>query len=123
MCHDMDGDGYADLIGFSDNGVMIAYSNGSTFEPSKTVFRGFGFNIGNWSSFEKYPRCVGNFRSPGGLSSIVGFGSAGVYMSHFINRDQFSDSQLVLESFGFIAGGKLIQTIIKGFFWIRMEVF
>lgn len=117
----MDGDGYADLVGFANNGVYIAYSDGNTFGTPTFVLNSFGVSAGGWSSFDLYPRCLGLYKksstpaSPtqyqsgnsGESGSIIGFGNAGVYKSDYVSSSSFSTPTLVLNSFAVSAGGFL----------------
>lgn len=107
----MDGDGYADLIGFANNGVYVAYSDGQTFGAPVFVLGSFATNAGGWSSFNMYPRCLGNYKKCNGPASIIGFGAAGVYKSEFISRNSFSTPSLVLNS-AVNAGGFLVLFFI-----------
>lgn len=120
-CFDMDGDGYADLVGFANNGVYVAYSDGNTFGTPNFVLNSFGTNAGGWSSFDLYPRCLGIYKKSGSTSpgsptqyqsssssesgSIIGFGNAGVYKSDYVSSSSFSTPTLVLNSFAVSAGG------------------
>ena len=71
---DINKDGMADIIGFGQAGVWTALSNGNgTFSNAKLSHRNFGIDQG-WSSFDKYPRYLGNFDGKGNFLDIIGFG-------------------------------------------------
>lgn len=78
---DMDGDAKSDVVGFSEAGVHIAYSNGSTFESPIFALQYFGADIsaGGWT-VESHPRTVADVNGDG-FRDIVGFGHGGVYVS------------------------------------------
>lgn len=103
FCYDVDGDGKADLIGFADDGVYVSFSNGTSFAPKKKVLSNFGYNDG-WTSFNTFPRCIGKIHNGCG-SDIIGFGSAGVYVSAF-NGETYDSPELMLPGqYGTSAGG------------------
>ena len=60
----------------------MQFSNGATFAPKQLVLSKLGFNDG-WTSFNSFPRCLGNVKSLTGGADIIGFGSGGVYLSSF----------------------------------------
>lgn len=54
------------MIGFRDDGVYVSFSNGrSTMEPSVKLYAGMGVSAGGWSSFNTYPRFVGDVDGDG----------------------------------------------------------
>src|SRR5690606_39347224 len=80
MLADLRGIGRADIVGFGDDGVYVALSNGDgtfAFQPVP-VLRDFGFEAGGWR-VEKHPRFLANLTGTGG-ADIVGFGDAGVWV-------------------------------------------
>jgi hypothetical protein len=100
---DLTGDGKADILGFKDDGVYVALNKGDgTFGPIKMVLNNFAYAQG-WR-VEKHPRFVadltGNKRG-----DIVGFGNAGVYVSLNNGDGTFQPAKLVIENFGYVAGG------------------
>ncbi|GAA1613952.1 FG-GAP-like repeat-containing protein [Leucobacter chromiireducens] len=55
---DVDGDGRADIVGFSADGVRIAKSSGKAFGASRIEHAGMGSTAGGWS-VTAHPRAVG----------------------------------------------------------------
>jgi Ca2+-binding RTX toxin-like protein len=74
---DVNGDGYADVVGFGIAGTYVAYgkANGSFGAPSLDVLN-FGANQG-WTSDNSYHRELADINNDGTID-IVGFGQAGV---------------------------------------------
>jgi FG-GAP-like repeat/Dual-action HEIGH metallo-peptidase len=71
---DVDGDGWADVVGIGGKGVYVATSNGRTFGPARLWLANFGFNdsAGLWD-VAKHPRMLGDVN--GDLhADLVGFG-------------------------------------------------
>jgi subtilase family serine protease len=55
---DLTGDGRADIVGFGDNGVWVALSNGNgTFAPPAMAVANFGYGAGVWR-VGRHPRFV-----------------------------------------------------------------
>lgn len=80
---DVNGDGRADLLGFGEVGVYVAFGNADgSFAPSFLASSEFGFEAvaGGWISNDKYPRWSADVNGDG-FADIVGFGDAGVYVA------------------------------------------
>ena len=74
---DLTGDGRADIVGFGDDGVWTALSNGDgTFQPARFALPGFGVNDG-WR-VDMHPRFLTDLTGDG-RADIVGFGDDGVW--------------------------------------------
>jgi len=56
---DVNGDGLRDVVGFGNNGVLVALSNGSGFETVELWLGDFGVKAGSWTSFDRNPRSPG----------------------------------------------------------------
>lgn len=111
LCFDMDGDGYADLIGFANDGVYIAWGNGRMFADPVKVVSNFSPLNGGWSSFDKFPRCVGKMSSASRVpASIIGFGQSSIFVSHFQSRNKYSEPIGVSNSFVVDDGWASFQT-------------
>jgi len=75
---DINGDGRADLIGFSADGVWVAVGQqNGTFASARSVLSTFGEAAGGWTSFDTFPRLVGDANHDG-RADIVGFSVDGV---------------------------------------------
>jgi hypothetical protein len=76
---DIDGDGFADIVGFGDAGVWTAIGDGQGgFQAAAFVHPNFGYDQG-WR-VDKHPRFVADLDKDG-LADIVGFGDAGVWIA------------------------------------------
>jgi len=112
---DLTGNEHADLVGFGNDGVWTALSNGDgTFAAPKFVLQNFGVNQG-WS-VANHPRFLAD-TTGNGLPDIVGFGDAGVWVAQNKGDGAFADAQFVLNDFGYRSG----QTGIKHIFVLMME--
>lgn len=91
--------GFADIVGFGDNGVYTALSNGDgTFRlPNhELVLENFGYQQG-WR-VETHPRFVTSL-SDGGLAGIIGCGDAGVFTAFGNGDGTFTNANFVLAGF------------------------
>lgn len=77
---DLTGNRCADIVGFYDDGVWVAFNNGDgTFQTPQRVVPDFGYDIGGWR-VDKHPRLLADITG-NGYPDIVGFGEDGVYVS------------------------------------------
>jgi len=102
---DLTGNGFADIVGFGDDGVYVAFGNGDgtfNFTPVP-VINDFGFTAGGWR-VDKHPRFLADVRG-NGRADIVGFGNDGVYVAFSNGDGTFAFTpQPVINDFGFDAG-------------------
>jgi len=76
---DVNGDGKADIVGFSQTTVVTALSNGDgTFQPAKVAIASFTPANGGWGDNNNFLRLLGDVNGDG-RADIVGFGSGEVY--------------------------------------------
>jgi hypothetical protein len=102
---DVNGDGRADIVGFGADGVYVSLATtGGHFAMPTFELAAFGTNAGGWSSDDLYPRTLADVNGDG-MADIVGFGSAGVYVSLATGGGHFAASVLRLSAFGASAGG------------------
>ncbi len=101
---DLTGDGRADVVGFGNAGVWASLNNGNgTFQNPQLVVGNFGYNAGGWR-VDMHPRLLADLTGDG-RDDIVGFGNAGVWASLNNGNGTFQNPQLVVDNFGYNAGG------------------
>jgi hypothetical protein len=95
---DVNGDGRDDIVGFGSNGVFVSLgqSDGSFGAHFVAKDDAFTVNKGGWSSFDLYPRQLGDVNGDG-RDDIVGFAKDAIYVSlgqsngtfgaHFVAKD------------------------------------
>ncbi|WP_253816883.1 FG-GAP-like repeat-containing protein [Myxococcus xanthus] len=105
---DVNGDGKADLIGFADNGVYVALSNGDGFGAPELWLTNFGYDAGQWR-VKFHERTVGDVNGDG-KADIVGFGVAGVYVS-LSTGSSFGPSNIWIADFGVNQGWSWSATV------------
>jgi len=100
---DTNGNGRADIVGFSDSGVVVSRANADgSFAPAVQVLPSFGYVSGGWR-VDRHPRFMADLTGDG-RGDIVGFGNAGVYVSLAQPNGSYAPAKLVLPSFGYVAG-------------------
>jgi len=79
---DVNGDGLADIVGFSYDAVYISLgqSDGTFGSISVAMADNFTVNKGGWTSFDQYPRQLADVNGDG-RADIVGFGYDAVYVA------------------------------------------
>ncbi|MEL6927224.1 MAG: hypothetical protein AAFO95_01160 [Cyanobacteria bacterium J06600_6] len=79
---DVDGDDFADIIGFGKDSVFVSFSkrDGTFEDPQRVLENGFTVNNGNFTSFDEFPRQVADIDGDG-KADIVGFGRNKVFTS------------------------------------------
>jgi hypothetical protein len=102
---DVNGDGMADIVGFGSAGVFVSLATGSGhFGPGAFTLAAFGSGAGGWSSNDTYPRELADVNGDG-KADIIGFGTAGVYVSLATGGGNFTGGTFELSQFGSGAGG------------------
>ncbi|GAB6263868.1 FG-GAP-like repeat-containing protein [Photobacterium sp. R1] len=99
---DANGDGKADIIGFSHNGVIVSFSKGDGFTAPKRLINSFGNGVGGWNTSD-HPRTVADVNGDG-RADIIGFANDGVNIS-FSLGETFTAPKRVINSFGKYSGG------------------
>ncbi len=96
---DLTGDGSADIIGFGNDGVYVAFNNGDgTFQAAQKVVDNFGYNAGGWRT-DKHPRGLSVIED-NSFADIIGFGHSGVYVAINDGRG-FDLERRVIDEFGY----------------------
>jgi hypothetical protein len=102
---DLDNDGYADVIGFGDDGVWTAINdqNGGFRAPQFTPGL-FGYNQG-WR-VDKHPRLVIDLNGDG-IADLIGFGDAGIWTAIGNGDGTFPNAQFVQANLGVQQGWRV----------------
>jgi hypothetical protein len=105
---DINGDGRADIVGFGNAGVYVSLAQpDGSFGPVTRVVDNFGYDAGGWR-VDKHPRLLADTTGDGRLD-IVGFGSAGVWVSRALTGGGYEAPQLIITNFGYDAGGWRVE--------------
>ena len=100
---DVYGTGMLDIIGFGEHNVLIGKNKGDgSFEPSQAVINDMCYSAG-WR-IEKHLRFASDLTGNGRVD-LIGFGDNGVSVALNNGNGTFQPPRLVLESFGYNAGG------------------
>lgn len=103
---DLTGDGRADIVGFGNAGVWTALNKGDgTFRAPDAG--GGQLRLHGWR-VEKHPRFLADLTGDG-RADIVGFGDGGVWVSLSNGDGTFRKPKLVVENFGYSAGGWRVE--------------
>ena len=78
---DVNGDGRADIVGFSASNVFVSFGNSNgTFGAPIASSPGFTKNVGGWTDNNNFPRLTGDVNGDG-RADIVGFSASNVFVS------------------------------------------
>ena len=78
---DVNGDGRADIVGFSASNVFVSFGNSNgTFGAPIASSPGFTKNVGGWTDNNNFPRLTGDVNGDK-RADIVGFGASNVFVS------------------------------------------
>ena len=107
---DVNGDGLPDIVGFGGSGVYVALNTGHNFTSAGMWVHSFGYNSdgGGWR-IQDHPRQIVDVNGDG-LPDIVGFASAGVYVSINTGRS-FLTPSMWISSFGYDDGWRVKEHI------------
>ena len=104
---DLTGKGRADIVGFGDDGVWTALSNGDgTFQPPKFVIADLGFNSA-WR-VERHPHFAADLTGEG-RADLIGFGDAGVWTAVGNGDGTSQPPNFVIADLGFTGGGWRVE--------------
>ncbi len=96
---DVNGDGFADIVGFGAPGTFVALGTGTgSFGTATFALANFGIAQG-WSSNNVFHREVGDVNGDG-RADIVGFGAAGTLVALGQANGTFAAATLALGNFG-----------------------
>lgn len=100
---DLNGDGYADIVGFGQAGVLVSYGSAAgTFSGVSIAVANFGQAAG-WSSDNLFHRELADVNGDG-RADIVGFGQAGTLVSLARADGTFGEPMLGTANFGTAQG-------------------
>ena len=100
---DVDGDGKDDIVGFGTDGIYVAISNGTSFQPISKWSSGLSLNDG-WA-VSSHPRMVADVNGDG-LDDVIGIGYTNVYVG-LSNGTSFDSIQKWGDAFNYNEGWRV----------------
>ncbi|MFZ6184782.1 FG-GAP repeat domain-containing protein [Nannocystis pusilla] len=100
---DVDGDDLADIVGFGEQGVVVALSTGEGFGAPATWVDNYSYSNG-WR-IDKHPRFLVDMNADG-MADVVGFGNGGVFVS-LSTGSEFQPPKLWLDDFTITRGWRV----------------
>lgn len=112
MMADVDNDGRKDIVGFGEDGIWVARSTGSGFEPHRRWIGTFGYSdrAGQWR-IDRHVRTMADVNADG-MQDVVGFGYDGVFVA-LSTGDGFMAHTLWSDNFGFNAGAWRVEKHLR----------
>ncbi|KAF8965412.1 hypothetical protein BDZ97DRAFT_1812023 [Flammula alnicola] len=104
------GGGQLDIVGFGENSVIVGRNNDDgtgTFGRGVGVLNDMCYNSGGWR-IEKHPRFIFDLTGDAKVD-LIGCGDAGVLVAFNNGDGTFKPSKLVVNDFGYIAGGWRVE--------------
>ena len=96
---DVNGDDYLDIVGFGAQTTFVSLGIGDgTFAPVQVAINDFSQGQG-WSSFDEFPRALGDINGDG-LDDIIGFGAQATLVSLSNGDGTFDPVQVAFNNFG-----------------------
>ncbi len=104
---DLNSDGFVDIIGFGNNGVVVSLGSESGFESPENVLQDLGYDQG-WRN-EKHLRIIKDVDGDW-IPDIVGFGNNGVVVAAGLGNGEFSEPEPWLNDLGYNQGWRVEPT-------------
>ena len=101
---DLNGDKKADIIGFWNDGVYAAYSNGFGFSRPQLASKSYTYN-GGWR-IEKHPRKLGDVNGDG-ILDIIAFGTSYTYVSMGMSNGYFAPQTRAIKEYSYDRGWRV----------------
>ncbi len=104
ILQDINQDGFVDVIGFGNNGVVVSLGSQSGFESPVNVLEDLGYDQG-WRN-DKHLRIIQDVDGDW-IPDIVGFGNNGVVVALGLGNGEFSEPEPWLNDLGYNQGWRV----------------